>query len=443
MDPAKEKQVERGPVALVKIREHAAAAVAEALDLAQGFKHLAPGSRVLVKPNLVGLPSKVPAPPFGVVTSTLVLEGLLKALKDAGAGPITVGDGGLVNDDAGLDTTYTMEALGYPALAKRYGFTMVDFNRSAHREVQRHGLKIKIAEAALDQDFVISLPTLKTHSQTRVSLSLKNMKGCLHKRSKAACHDESGGLSHNVAILSRMLYPDLALIDGRYSLALGPAHTGKAVRSDLLIAARDALDADLAGAAVLGAEIGQIVHLQELARAMGRDTEVPAVVGGVPIEDVCLNLEWDWPWLDPYTPAVFKKFNAKGLLLPKYDHTLCTGCSFIYNPLMVMGTAAAAAADAGGVEVLSGKAMGPSGLAHTTVLLGNCMIKKRKGDPGIKKEVLIKGCPPTMADLEKGLQEAGLKASLNAYQFFTSQMGKHYTEEGGYLTADFKPGERA
>lgn len=439
MSPVDPKKLERGPVALLKIEDDVFASVAKALELSQGFKLLKPGSRVLIKPNLVGLPTTVKTPPYGVVTSTLVLEALVRLLKDAGAGPITVGDGGLVSKDVGLSTMGTMEILGYPALAKRYDLTLADFNEGEFREVETHGLKLKIAEAALDTDFTISLPTLKTHNQTRVSLSLKNMKGCLHIRSKAACHDPEGRLAHNVASLALGLYPDLVIIDGRYSLARGPSHTGRAKRSDLLIAARDALDADLVGAAVLGAELDKIVHLKDVAEQLGREYVVPPTIGGPAPKDVCLNLKWDWEWADPYSPDVFAKYNVKGFLLQKYDHTLCTGCSMMYNPLMIMGIAACAAHDPGGVEVLTGKAMVPSGQAQTTVLMGNCMIKHRRGHPDIKNQVLIKGCPPSLSDLEKGLQESGIKADVQTYWFFANQMGKHYTQDKGFLDSDFQP----
>ncbi len=442
MSPTDPPRVERGPVALVKIADDIFSAVARALELCEGFQHLPAGARVLVKPNLVGLPTKMETPPYGVVTSTLVLEGLIRALKDAGAGQITVGDGGLVNQDAGLATDLTMDILGYPALAQRYDLTLADLNQGPFRQVETGGLKLKIAEPALEQDFVISLPTLKTHNQTRVSLSLKNMKGCLHVRSKAACHDAEGRLSHHVALQALALYPDLALIDGLYSLALGPAHTGRAQRSDLLIAARDALDADLVGAAVLGADLPEVEHLAEVARALGRELTAPPTVGGPLVEDVRLDLDWDWPWLDPYTPAAFKKYNVKGFILPKYDHTLCTGCSFIYNPLMIMGIAACAAHDPGGVEVLTGKAMAPTGQAKATVLLGNCMIKSRRGDQRIQQEVLVKGCPPRLKDLEQGLQKAGMKADLNTYWSFASKMGQHYSEDHGFRPSDFQPLEQ-
>lgn len=441
MTSADSPKVERGPVALVKIADDPWSAVTRTLELAEGFKHLSAGAKVLIKPNLVGLPTKVYTPPYGVVSTTVVLEGLIRALKDAGVGSITVGEGGLLNEDAGLATDTTMALLGYPELAQRYDLVLADFNQGPYREMEVNGLKLKFAEAALDHDFVISLPTLKTHNQTRVSLSLKNMKGCLHVRSKAACHDQQGRLSHNVALQGLKLYPDLALIDGRYSLARGPAHTGHAHRSDLLIAARDALDADLTGAAVLGAEPEEVVHLADVAQALGRELAVPPVKGGLTVEEVRLDLPYDWEWSDPYTPAAFAKYNVKGFMLPKYDHTLCTGCSFIYNPLLIMGLAACSAHDPGGVEVLTGKAMAPSGRAKATVLMGNCMIKSRKGDERIKKEVLIKGCPPSLKDLEKGLQEAGIRADLNTYWYFASQMGQHYTEDKGFLPADFQPRE--
>ena len=431
----------RRPTALLRIGPDPHADVARALDLCQGLKSLKPGDHVFVKPNLVGQPAKYPAPPFGVLTTPLILEGLLKALKDAGVSRITVAEGGLTLEDMGISTKYTIEYVGLPKLAKRYGLTVLDLNDHPYREVPVGNLNLKVSEPAFENDFFITLPVLKTHNQCTVSLGIKNLKGCLHIRSKVACHGSGGTLHENIAALGNLLYPDLSLIDGRYALARGPAHTGRAVRADLLVASTDALDADLVGCAVLGHDPAQVDYLRLLAAMRGRTTDLPPLAGGLAVEDCVLNLPADWKWADEYTPAAFKKFGVSGVLLPKYDLSLCTGCSAVYNPLMIMLMAAArTVGDLGGVEILTGKDHAPSGKATRTMLMGNCIIKRCRKHPDAKDPVLVAGCPPGIQDIADGLKKTGIPAELAAYQWFASTIGKDYTPENGFIKEDFEVG---
>jgi uncharacterized protein (DUF362 family) len=73
-------------------------------------------------------------------------------------------------------------------VAKRYGAKLVDFNSEPFEEVQLEKIKVKISRWALESDFLINLPVLKTHRQTKVSLGMKNLKGCLAIESKKKFH---------------------------------------------------------------------------------------------------------------------------------------------------------------------------------------------------------------------------------------------------------------
>lgn len=437
----KRRMPQRGPVALARMGENPAEDLAQAIARSDGFSGLGPSDRVLIKPNLVGLSKRFETPPYGVVSTTLMIEALLAAVRDHGCGSVAIGDGGLENGDSGTDTVGTMEALGLPALARRFDARLIDLNRGPFADIIAGGIRLKAAVPALEADFLISLPVLKTHCQTVVSLALKNMKGCLHMRSRMACHDADGGLFRNVARQAAALYPDLAVIDGRYALARGPLHFGKAVRSDLLVVARDALDADLVGTALLGYTPGQVPHLSEICRLLGRASQAPEPDGGVDLAEATLDLPWDFPWADSQTPESFKRMGVRNFMLPKYDDSLCTGCSFLYSPAMVMiADAARKKPDLGGVELLTGKNTRPSGQAAVSVLLGNCIIKAQRGDKAIKKAVPVPGCPAELEQLAAGLRQAGVPASVEAVEAHMERLRASYTAEGGFLPSDFAPG---
>ena len=158
------------------------ASIVNAIELCEGFGKLKTSDRVLLKPNICTAGGGF-IPPFGTVTTTAVVEGTIRALKDFGVTDITIGEG-TVLDELGTNTGKGYKWIKYNKLAKRYGIKLIDFNAGPHKKITSHDVPINVAEAALDTDFFINLPVLKTHSDTRVSLSGKNLKGCMSMASK-------------------------------------------------------------------------------------------------------------------------------------------------------------------------------------------------------------------------------------------------------------------
>ena len=156
--------------------------VRKAVDLCEGFKRLKPTDRVLLKPNICTVGAGF-LPPFGTVTTTKVIEGALRALKEFGVDNIRIGEG-TVLDELGTNTMKGYKWIQYNKLAKRYGVELIDFNAGPYTKIMSEDVPIQIAEAALETDFFINVPVLKTHTDTRVSLASKNLKGCMSMKSK-------------------------------------------------------------------------------------------------------------------------------------------------------------------------------------------------------------------------------------------------------------------
>ena len=76
--------------------------VAKAIELCEGFKDLKPAHRVMLKPNICTAGAGF-LPPFGTVTTTKVIEGTVRALKDFGVRDISIGEG-TVLDELGTNT---------------------------------------------------------------------------------------------------------------------------------------------------------------------------------------------------------------------------------------------------------------------------------------------------------------------------------------------------
>src|SRR5271157_2373431 len=113
------------PVALVKYTQ-SPDSLRTALELCDGFGELDQKASVLIKPNLVTWETEQQIPPFGVYTTTRLVEDLVILLNEFGGKDITIGEGS-VPMRTGSATVAAFEGLGYTAIAAKYGVKLVDF----------------------------------------------------------------------------------------------------------------------------------------------------------------------------------------------------------------------------------------------------------------------------------------------------------------------------
>ncbi len=419
--------------------------VAEAIRLCGWPQSGSAPTSALIKPNLVGWDNQGPYPPWGVLTTSVVVEGLCAVLKEYGVKRIFIGEASIKCPHIGSGTKEIYTYLNHQRLTERYGATLLDFNEGPFDEIEiDNGHILRVTHAVSECECLISVPVLKTHGGTKVSLGMKNLKGLLHTQSKSYCHHPDKLLDHFVALLASRYSPSLTLIDGMYANEQGPLHMGYAHRRDLLVASCDVYSADVLGAYLLGYGVGEVAHLMEYAQRHNRSTEISSldIRGGIDPEEVRMPLKWDWPWLEDNSgPEAFAKAGIKGIRLPKYDHTLCTGCSYIFNPLMIL-LMSTSCKEFEGYELLSGKLQEPSGEAKKTFLLGKCQIEKNKRDRRCTQVISIRGCPPSIDDVERALAENGIPVNRKAYeQYRTYIMGRYWKKPDVYLLEDFYLGE--
>jgi uncharacterized protein (DUF362 family) len=165
------------------------------------------------------------------------------------------------------------ETLGYSALKHRYGIKCLNvFERPFTPVELARGYKLSFSVDALESDFIINLPVMKSHSQAVVSLGIKNLKGLIDPPSRKRCHSMTPGrdLHAWVSRLAERMPPMLTLIDNIYTNERGPGFDGRMHRSNILVASADALSADLVGARILGHGPENVPHLVNAARNRGR-----------------------------------------------------------------------------------------------------------------------------------------------------------------------------
>ncbi|MFZ5633266.1 MAG: DUF362 domain-containing protein [Bacillota bacterium] len=404
----------------------------KALELCDGLKGFSKGDKILIKPNLVTWDFDLPFPPFGVVTTSAVMFALVRVLHEEGYTIITVGEASLGVKGSAAKNIFRV--LGYEKLREMFGVEIVDFNEDKFEAVDIGGFKLSIARRALDADKIISVPVLKTHNQCKVSLGIKNFKGCLNRKSKIQCHGKDQELDHMFPLIAEKLPAALTVIDGIFALARGPAATGRACRKDILAASRDVLACDVAGAALLGYNAGEVEHLRFFAERNRRGTDLSEIeVRGEPLEKHAVFLDYDWEWAEDNTgPAGFKKRGISGIAIRKYDHSLCTACSKLYNPMLILLMSAFKGEPFPGVEVLTGKRQEASPGFEKTVLFGRCACLQNKDNPNIKKAIPVAGCPPDLEEFQRLLAQEGIRCDYSRYVQYRHDSFNRYRKEDGF-----------
>ena len=309
------------PVSIIK-RDNYTNPIKSAIDRCNGFSALKPDHNVLIKPNLVMGANKKMIPPFGKVTTAITVEQLIQVLFEHNCRKITIGEGAAVMPELGSDTAAAMKFSGVEKIGLKYGVKLEDFESSTFKKIQINGHTFKIAESALDTDFLINVPVLKTHGQAIVSLGMKNLKGCLKFSSKKRFH-KHGHLLDLIAQLNTHIRSDLIIIDGTYAMEKGPT-MGTAHPMNLIIAGTDILDTEMVGAAVLGKDPTEIPHIQSYSKLTGRKIDLESVeILEESIDSVAMDLPWEGDLNQSFT-----SFGLSGIQVANQsgDTSICSGC---------------------------------------------------------------------------------------------------------------------
>jgi uncharacterized protein (DUF362 family) len=340
-------------------------------------------------------------PPYGMVTTSTITELIVQLLLEHGCGDISIGEGAIIGifDELEPYTKKGFQGTGIDRVAKKYGIKLIDFNQGPFQELDLGGIKAQVSRTALEADFLINVPVLKTHFQTKVSLGFKNLKGCLNKASKKRFHT-SNKLDLLIYWLNEAIKSDLVIIDGIYMLEKGPETlAGVAHRKDLIIASPDIFECDVIGATILGIDPSEIDHLREFAKRHNRSFDISAIqVKGQDIESVKEHLEWQFaPDRELLSPK-----GVTGLSAPYPGQTLCCACAATLALALSILAKDNARIDLGGAHLYYGLELKPERDARNVVLYGNCAIKNSKG---LENATRIEGCPPTLTKTLIGLMK--------------------------------------
>lgn len=237
--------------------------------------------RVLIKPNLVEALQPPITTPAGLVTT--LIDYLLDHLSEL---QILIGEGTGALD---YDTAYCYEQLGYAPLADRQRVELLDLNPSPCRALANPSYarwpELYLPEI-LFEVFLISVPVLKAHSLSGVTLTMKNMMGCAPPSryqsggwGKSAFHRQ---IHHAIFDLNRYRSPDFTILDASVGLAKAHLWGPTCVPPVNIIAAGyDPVAIDAYGASLLNRSWREIDHIRMADQVLGvaEHLVVPAVVG--------------------------------------------------------------------------------------------------------------------------------------------------------------------
>jgi len=363
----------------------------KAIEQCNGFSELKESDKVLLKPNIVwggGGTNKIPK--YGFITTFKIVEDIIQLLRQHGCRNISIGEGTIEDKEFGSDTLKGYKWSGIANVAKKYGVKLIDFNKESYKQVKLNGTKIEISNAALEADFLINLPVLKTHGQAKVSLGLKNLKGCLSNGSKRKFHETD--LDRMIALLNTQVKPKLTIIDGIYAMERGPTALGIAHRMNLIIAGKDNLSCDIVGSTVLGIEPSSVEHLREFALLINRSLDINLIdIRGESIEDISRKLEWE---SDP--EDIFRRAKISGISFQFPGKHYCTGCVVHIEGILSAFCKDNMGMDFDSIEICAGGEVKPKKDSKKVFLLGNCSILANKE---LKDAFRLKGCPPKAVEM--------------------------------------------
>ena len=338
------------------------------------------GRRVLLKPNV----GRVASAGSGIVTHPQVIAAAIDAFREAG-GEVAVGESPIV----GVDVMDAFAAAGTSEVAAARNCPLIDMDRRRFVEVPVPDGQVirslRVCPEVLEFDFVVSLPVMKMHMHTRVSLAVKNMKGCLWRRSKVDLHmlppvpgSDAKSLDVAIADLASVLRPHWAIIDGTVGLeGLGPS-AGQPKPLDVVVASADAFAADAVACQLMGTAAEAVPHL-DLGARRG--------CGVIDLSRLAVTPDHWREFASPFAPPpanLMIEFPGIAVL----DQNSCSACQSTL--LLFLNRYREGIFDCfpsrKTVQVASGK--GHAEVPEGTLLIGNCTASHRS------QGIFVPGCPP-------------------------------------------------
>src|SRR5947199_1101889 len=225
------------------------------------------GKSVLLKPNIV---EYIPGKP--VNTDAQLIGAAAEAFLRLDAASVTVGEG----PGHHRDTDLLLYETGLADQLAHRKVAFVDLNRDelikTKLQANYSGLgHLWLPRSVLATDFIVSMPKVKTHHWTGVTLSMKNMFGIVpgsrYGWPKNVLH--WAGIHESILDICATVRPHFVIADAIVAMEGDGPLNGVPKYLKTVLLADDPAAADATLARLMGIDPVQVVHIQEAARFLG------------------------------------------------------------------------------------------------------------------------------------------------------------------------------
>jgi len=270
------------PVSVVRVRdpedkEDVMRHVKEAIENIGGMGSIVKnGDIVLIKPNFAGpRPSNT-----GTTTNLAMIKEVTNEVRDFGGKPI-LGEYPAARDH---DPDIVFKVLGIREFAKKAGIEFLDLEKTERVtvEVPKGVLfkKLKLPRIVAESDVLISLPKMKTHTFTKVSLGMKNLMGIIPMVERTRTHVYD--LDQGIVDINKVVKQDLILVDGTVAMEGNGPFEGDPVKLGVLVAGKDVVTVDTVCCQIMGIDPETVKHLKLAFEQIGRpEIEVIGEMTGI------------------------------------------------------------------------------------------------------------------------------------------------------------------
>jgi uncharacterized protein (DUF362 family) len=255
------------------------------------------GKTVLLKPNLVDY-----LPGDAINTHPALVLAAVECFRRRGAKSVFVAEG----PGHQRDTQLVLSQSGYEQYLLSERVRFIDLNREelVHTPLQASytGMKhLWLPHAIFQADFVVSMPKIKVHHWSGVTLSMKNMFGVVpgtrYGWPKNILH--WAGIQESVLDICATVPIDFVIADGVMAMEGNGPLNGTPRQLGKIVLSNDPVAADATGARLMGFEPNRVPHIREASRFLGNSiTELIDQVGEArPTPATPFQVVGDWTFL--------------------------------------------------------------------------------------------------------------------------------------------------
>jgi len=219
--------------------------------------------RIIIKINMVS--------PYVLLSMTPcdIVKELIKYIRNLGfTGEILIAEG-----SAGC-TWDGFKNGNFTKIAKQYDVELFDIHEDNSVEVPIFNKNfeefyIPVSKTLINAEYLISTCRAKTHDTVIVTLSIKNLAvgGIVGVNNRPKIHQGYAAINFNIALLAAIMYPDLAIVDGRIGMEGNGPVSGAPKKWGWIFVGENPLEVDSVVAKCMGfvpKNIGYLYYLSKL-----------------------------------------------------------------------------------------------------------------------------------------------------------------------------------